>query len=418
MFPDASTKTGRPEERARAHHRATVSGRWLSMRMRSAPAESACESSASDSTSTSIESSRGRLRLRRRDGARDAAGEPAVVVLDEDHLGQIVSVIPAAPVSDRLAVERAQPRHGLSGVEDLAAGAGDGVDESPRRRRDPAHPLEEIEGHALGRQDRAGAARTGGRASRAATARAGRRSRRTTRGRSRAARTPAARPGGPRRRRRTSRRALPRVRVPGGTVASVVTSRRPTSSERNSRRRASRASPDRRLHRRGDYRLGRPSGREDGRLARLDVPKRPRRNARLLFATRPPGRRRRIAPLHAGGFAPDVPVVPPERCSWAARGRRLLDDQRDQLCRDLALARRPGWTMRTRPSPRRLLPQPERRPRSASGHRPAPAGHLRESCSRPLSASEADVRGFPAAVDAVPRIWPLISERPMGLDAS
>ena len=245
MLPEASTKTGRPAPRASGAP-ARDGLRRLVVDQDAVCARRECLREVILRLDLDLDRGAGRREsLRRGDGALDSSRQPTVVVLDEDHLGQIVPVIPAAAVPDGLAVEGTKTRSGLARVEDLAGRSRDGLHETPRRRRDPAHALEKIQGHALGRQDRPGAPGEPRERSTGREPRLRRPPLRSRRAPGPGARRPGGRPAVPKRRTRTWPRARRASRVPAGTVASVVTSRPPTSSERNRRRQSSSASADR-----------------------------------------------------------------------------------------------------------------------------------------------------------------------------
>ena len=89
-----------------------------------------------------------------RSAARGEHGE--VVVLRHHGVGEGATVVAAAAVAHGLALEAAQPRRRLAGVDDARAGAGDRGDVAGGERGDARHPLHEVEADALGAQDAAG----------------------------------------------------------------------------------------------------------------------------------------------------------------------------------------------------------------------------------------------------------------------
>src|SRR5205823_6235135 len=89
---------------------------------------------------------------RPRDGPRHPAGDLEVVVLDQDGVRQRCSMERPAARHHRVALECPKARDGLAGAQD-ARGLRR-LDEGPRRRGDPGQVREEVDGDALGSQDR------------------------------------------------------------------------------------------------------------------------------------------------------------------------------------------------------------------------------------------------------------------------
>ena len=87
-------------------------------------------------------------------GCADPAGDGDVVVLDQDRRGQIGAVVRAPAAGDRELVQAAQAGRGLAGIEDLDAGSGDSGHVSAGGRGDPGHALQEVDGGALGGEQR------------------------------------------------------------------------------------------------------------------------------------------------------------------------------------------------------------------------------------------------------------------------
>src|SRR5580704_9413977 len=94
-------------------------------------------------------------RLRRGERRRNASRQANMVFLDQDGFAEVLAVVFAAAHADRVFFEGAQARRRFSRIQNLRAGAFDRADEAARKRRDPAEPLQEIQGHALARQKRA-----------------------------------------------------------------------------------------------------------------------------------------------------------------------------------------------------------------------------------------------------------------------
>ena len=87
-----------------------------------------------------------------------AAGQPDVVVLDQDRVEQADAMVRRAAGADGVFLQRAQRRRRLARVEDGDAPAGR-VDEPPRQRGDAGQPLQEIERRPLADEQRARRAR-------------------------------------------------------------------------------------------------------------------------------------------------------------------------------------------------------------------------------------------------------------------
>ncbi len=68
-------------------------------------------------------------------------------------MAEIEAVAGATAGEHRGDIEGPEPRRGLPGVEDPAPGAGDGLHVRPRRRRDAAGALEQVQHRALGPED-------------------------------------------------------------------------------------------------------------------------------------------------------------------------------------------------------------------------------------------------------------------------
>ena len=90
-------------------------------------------------------------RLHPLDGFGDAAGEPDVVVLDQDAVVEAGAMVAAAAGAHRVLLERAQRRRRLARVEHGDPVRG-GVDETPRQRGDARQALQEVERGPLRRQ--------------------------------------------------------------------------------------------------------------------------------------------------------------------------------------------------------------------------------------------------------------------------
>ena len=91
------------------------------------------------------------------DSALDAvrvAGDGEVVVLGEHLVEEAEAVVGGAACAHGEALELAEPGRGLARVEDRGAGAFDGIDEPARERGDAGQALEEVEGGALGGEQR------------------------------------------------------------------------------------------------------------------------------------------------------------------------------------------------------------------------------------------------------------------------
>ena len=125
-----------------------------SNRMISGRAARASANSASDSTSTSTGNVRGRA-ARSGDGARQRARGGDVVLLDEDHVVEADAMILRAAAPYGVFLRGAQAGQRFARVEDDAARAGYGVDESACCGRGRRQELQEVERRALAREHRA-----------------------------------------------------------------------------------------------------------------------------------------------------------------------------------------------------------------------------------------------------------------------
>ncbi|CAI7638062.1 unnamed protein product, partial [Penicillium discolor] len=85
-----------------------------------------------------------------------------VVVLRHDRVGEGVPVVPAAAGHHGVPLERPQSRRGLAGVGDARPRSLDFADVGGGEGRDARHPLHEVQGDALGGEDRAGRPGHGG----------------------------------------------------------------------------------------------------------------------------------------------------------------------------------------------------------------------------------------------------------------
>ena len=93
------------------------------------------------------------------DGLADAAGRRDVVVLDQDPVVEPGPVVLRAAQPHGPLVEVAEPGRRLPRVEEH--GWVRRLRHPPRRRRDPAHPLHQVQGQPLGDEDRPGPALDG-----------------------------------------------------------------------------------------------------------------------------------------------------------------------------------------------------------------------------------------------------------------
>ena len=82
------------------------------------------------------------------------AGGGDVVVLDQDAVAEVEAVVVAAAEAYGVALESAEAGRRLARVDDAHRQAGDGVGEGARQRGGAGEALEEVEGDALGREDR------------------------------------------------------------------------------------------------------------------------------------------------------------------------------------------------------------------------------------------------------------------------
>ena len=94
-------------------------------------------------------------------GLGERAGGGDVVVFDEDVFAEGRAVVHAAAAAHGVFFERAPAGRGLAGVDDAGGGAGDGVGVAARLRGDAGEALDEIEGGALGGEERRGGAGNG-----------------------------------------------------------------------------------------------------------------------------------------------------------------------------------------------------------------------------------------------------------------
>ena len=126
----------------------------LSTRTMSAPAASASSTCVERLRLDLDRQARADARARARPRACDAAGEPDVVVLDQDRVEEADAMVRRAAGAHRVLLERAQRRRRLARVEDGDAAAGR-VDELARARGDAGQPLQEIERGPLADEQRA-----------------------------------------------------------------------------------------------------------------------------------------------------------------------------------------------------------------------------------------------------------------------
>ena len=138
--------------------RASSSGGMLSSRIASAPAASASRTWSSVSH-LDLHRKRRRRRASRSTATRSSRRRARWLSLIEDRVVEPEAVVAAAAARDRVLLERAQPGRRLARVEDLGAGALDGVHVPARERGDAGEAAEEVERRALAGQDRRGAAR-------------------------------------------------------------------------------------------------------------------------------------------------------------------------------------------------------------------------------------------------------------------
>src|ERR671934_2744044 len=104
----------------------------------------------------------GSRRLSPVDRGGDRAGEPQMVVLDQDPVVEPETMVRAAAAPHSVFLDSPQPRCGLPRVEDRRAGTGDRLDVAPCQGRYPRQAAEQIEGQPLAAQERARAAREAG----------------------------------------------------------------------------------------------------------------------------------------------------------------------------------------------------------------------------------------------------------------
>ncbi len=86
----------------------------------------------------------------------DATSERNVIVLDQNTIGKIKTMILAAPAAHRVLVNGAQAWNGFARVQDASLGPVHGVHELPRQGCDAAHALQKIQDHALTGENHAG----------------------------------------------------------------------------------------------------------------------------------------------------------------------------------------------------------------------------------------------------------------------
>jgi hypothetical protein len=86
-----------------------------------------------------------------------AAGDPLMVVLDQNAVVEPLAMVRAAAATDRVLLQRAETGRGFAGIENGDA-IGRRIDEFGRQRRDAAQPLQKVERGAFGFEQRPGAA--------------------------------------------------------------------------------------------------------------------------------------------------------------------------------------------------------------------------------------------------------------------
>ena len=92
-------------------------------------------------------------------GRRDPAGQPQVVVLDEQRLAEVEPVVRPAAAADGVLLQVPQPGRGLARVEQRGAGPVELGDAAGRQRGDAREPAEQVQRGPLAREDGPGRAR-------------------------------------------------------------------------------------------------------------------------------------------------------------------------------------------------------------------------------------------------------------------
>ena len=188
--------------------------------------------------------------------ARIAAGEPEVVVLDQNPVVEPEAVVRSASAPDRVLLDCPQPGRRLSGVEDRRAGAGDGVHVAAGQRRYARQPAEQVQRQPLATRGARARSRRAAR-SRPAVSMPSVASASNLRSGSSSCEDRLARARVRRRRRAPSAGSSPSAVTSSGTTASLVRSPAPRSSASQARTSTAVSSMPRR----------RPRGRAGGRCA-------------------------------------------------------------------------------------------------------------------------------------------------------
>src|SRR5436305_9078950 len=83
----------------------------------------------------------------------NSTGEGNMIVLDQDSVGKVQTMVLPAAATHRVFIDHPQPRDRLPGIEDSGFSAGHSLDELTCERCNSAHTLQEIQDHALAREN-------------------------------------------------------------------------------------------------------------------------------------------------------------------------------------------------------------------------------------------------------------------------
>src|SRR5207244_828895 len=83
----------------------------------------------------------------------NSTGERNMIVLNQDSVGKVQTMVLPAAATHRVFIDHPQPRDRLPGIEDSGFSAGHSLDELTCERCNSAHTLQEIQDHALAREN-------------------------------------------------------------------------------------------------------------------------------------------------------------------------------------------------------------------------------------------------------------------------
>src|SRR5437660_6698204 len=83
----------------------------------------------------------------------NSTGERNMIVLNQDSVGKIQAMVLPAAATHRVFIDHPQPRDRLPGIEDSGFSGGHSLDERTCERCNSAYTLQEIQDHALARDN-------------------------------------------------------------------------------------------------------------------------------------------------------------------------------------------------------------------------------------------------------------------------